>query len=149
MKTFSQVYVARPYMVGFLRSILVCSLAAFCSCSPSASSPEDPLVPLGTMSGTMDMASEHAELLIVLKTNGLLIAGGGSRIWQFDVPLSKFDLAVSILRTNRLVRDNIFELNTNKSYRTFPKRNHDKWSSGHFLKGNPVMMTAQQCQMVC
>ena len=54
---------------------------------------------------------------MVLKTNGLLIAGRGSRIWQFDVPLSKFELAVSILRTNRLVRDNIFELNTNKNFR--------------------------------
>lgn len=126
MKTFSQVCVARPYLVGFLRSVLVCSLAAFCSCSPSASYPEDPLVPLGTMSGSMDMASEQAELLIVLKTNGILFAGGGSRIWQFDVPLSKFDLAVSILRTNRLVKDHIFMLNTNKSYRTLPNRSHDK-----------------------
>ena len=94
-------------------------VAACCSCSKHPSFSEDPLVPLGTMSATMDMASEHAELLMVLKTNGLLIAGSGSRIWQFDVPLSKFDLAVSILRTNRLVRDNIFELNTNKNFRTF------------------------------
>ena len=94
-------------------------VAACCSCSKHPSFTEDPLVPLGTMSGAMEMASEQAELLMVLKTNGLLIAGGGSRIWQFDVPLSKFDLAVSILRTNRLVRDNIFELNTNRNFRTF------------------------------
>jgi len=69
------------------------------------------------MSGAMEMASEQTQLLTVLKTNGLLFSGAGSRIWEFDVSLSKHDLAVSILRTNRLVRDGIFMLNTNKNIR--------------------------------
>ena len=34
---------------------------------------------------------------------------------EIYVDRSKFDRAVSILRTNHLVRDNIFTLNTNKS----------------------------------
>jgi hypothetical protein len=65
----------------------------------------------------MVTAPEEEELLTVLKTNGLLFAGSGSKIRQFDVPLSKFDLAVSVLRTNHLVRDGIFMLNTNKDIR--------------------------------
>ena len=103
-----------PRLLGYALAGFV---AASCSCSKPPSFTDDPLVPLGTMSGNMDMATEQAELLAVLKTNGLLFAGGGSKIWQFDVPLSKFDLAMSILRTNRLVRDNIFMLNTNKNIR--------------------------------
>ena len=72
------------------------------------------MVPIGVMSGEMDMASEQRELVQLLRTNGIEFGGGGSKICQFDVPAGKFDLAVSILRTNHLVMDGVFLLNTNK-----------------------------------
>ena len=60
------------------------------------------------------MAPEQRELVALLRTNSIEFAGNGSKIVEVDVPASKFDLAVSILRTNRLVKDHIFMLNTNK-----------------------------------
>ena len=72
------------------------------------------MVPLGVMSGERDMTSEQRELVHLLKTNRIEFAGNGSKIVEVNVPASKFDLAVSILRTNRLVTDNVFLLNTNR-----------------------------------
>ena len=80
------------------------------------------MVPLGSISGELDMASEQRELFSLLTTNGIKLGGLGSKIWQIDVPASKFDLAVRILRTNRLVRDNIFVLYTNEANKAYPTR---------------------------
>ena len=67
MNLFWQVSLWRPCLTEFLRYALAGSLAACCSCSYHSSLAEDPLVPLGYMSGDMDMGSEHRELVDVLE----------------------------------------------------------------------------------
>lgn len=68
---------------------------------------------LGHIAGEREMMEHQASLVGLLKSNQIAYSAGGSKVVEVDVPASKLDLAVALLRTNPLVLDGHFLLYTN------------------------------------
>jgi hypothetical protein len=71
------------------------------------------MVVLGVISGSRKLAQEHRALVELLETNNIPYSGGGSRMFEIDVPASKYRLAFALLQTNRLVLEHTLVLVTN------------------------------------
>ena len=113
MKFRSQSFSVRPCLLALAGYVCLGSLPSCCSHSIDGPHAPELEVPLGLIQG--DRLDAQLELANLLGTNGIEFGGGGSKIFEIDVPANKLDFARSLLRRNRLVIEHIFLLSTNAS----------------------------------
>ncbi len=121
MNPCSKTPLARMRCRGLSACLIATCLLVGCS-RKAAPSNRDPMVPLGLASGDRETAQHLANLL---RSHDIPFSGGGSKIYEIDVPASKLGLATALLRTNPLVFEGRFLLSSNTPRTSTPHDHHN------------------------